>query len=104
MFIVKGVNVFPLGVQAPLSRLRPRLTGEFRIVLDRPPPIDYAPRVLAEVARDVPEAGFAQLAAETTAAIAPDLNFSTAVELVPQGTIASENKTRRLHRAYASEA
>ena len=103
MFIVKGVNVFPLAVQAALSALRPRLTGEFRILLDRPPPIDTPPRVQVEVAREVPEAALADLIAETQAALRKDCNFTAAVEPVPQGTIATEKKTRRLYRVYQGE-
>ncbi len=103
MFIVKGVNVFPLAVQAALSALQPRLTGEFRILLDEPPPIDTAPRVQVEVAREVPEAAVADLIAETQAALRKDCNFTAAIEPVPQGTIATEKKTRRLYRAYQGE-
>lgn len=103
MFIVKGVNVFPLAVQAALSALRPRLTGEFRIVLDSPLPIDYPPRVEVEVARDVPETALADLIAEARAALRKDCNFTARIEPVPQGTIASEKKTRRLYRAYQGE-
>jgi phenylacetate-CoA ligase len=103
MFIVKGVNVFPLAVQAALTALRPRLTGEFRILLDMPPPIDYAPRIQVEVARDVPQAVLADLIAETQAALRKDCNFTAAIEPVPQGTIATEKKTRRLYRVYQGE-
>jgi phenylacetate-CoA ligase len=103
MFIVKGVNVFPLGVQAALSRLRPRLTGEFQIILDQAPPIDYAPRIRVEVDRDVSEAAHAALVAETRDAIARELNFSATIELVPQGSLATEKKTKRLYRAYQGE-
>src|SRR5262249_13151016 len=59
MIIVKGVNVFPLGIQATLMTLRPRLTGEFQVELPRPPPIDYAVPIRVEVAREVPAASHA---------------------------------------------
>lgn len=104
MFIVKGVNVFPLAVQAALAKLRPRLSGEFQIILDRAPPIDYAPRIRAEVARDLPESRHGELVAETKAAIARELNFTAEIELVAQGSIGSEKKLRRLVRAYRGEA
>ena len=96
MFVVKGVNVYPLGVQAVLAALRPRLTGEFQIVLDRPPPFDNDPRIRVEVAREVAGA----LTAEVAAAVRARLGFTPAVEFVAQGGIASEHKTRRLVRAY----
>jgi phenylacetate-CoA ligase len=104
MFIVKGVNVFPLAVQATIVKGQPQLTGEFQIVLDRPLPVDYAPRLLVEVAREVPEHRHAAIIAETEFAIAQNHNFTCSVELVEQGTIATEKKTRRLIRAYLEES
>lgn len=100
MFIVRGVNVFPLGVQDVLYGLRPAITGEFRIVLDAAPPIDYAPRVLVERGTDdAPD-----LAARVAHAIQARLNFTPAVELVEAESLPrAERKTRRLVRAYAGE-
>jgi phenylacetate-CoA ligase len=100
MFVVKGVNIFPTSVQEILTAFRPRLTGEFQIALDQPPPFDYTPRLLVEVARDASEAHRAELTAEITEVIGRKAGFGTRVELVPQGTIASEHKTRRVLRLY----
>lgn len=100
MFIVKGVNVFPLGIQTTLLRLRPRLTGEYQVVLDRPPPFDYPVPVRAEVARDEPAAEHASLAAEAADRLRAEHGFTAAVELVPEGTIASDRKTARVLRPY----
>ncbi|MCP4982644.1 MAG: phenylacetate--CoA ligase [Gammaproteobacteria bacterium] len=100
MFIVKGVNVFPLAVQATITRMRPKLSGEFQIILDRPPPIDYAPRIIVEVARDLPQEQYADLISETIATIANELNFSATVELTEEGSISTEKKSRRLIRDY----
>ena len=100
MFIVKGVNVFPLGVQATITSLRPQLTGEFQIILDRPPPIDYAPRILVEVTADIPQSEYDRIREETSASLASDLNFSADIELVQEGAIATEKKSRRLIRQY----
>jgi hypothetical protein len=76
------------------------LTGEYQIILDRAPPIDYPPRILVEVAKDVPSDRHGDLVAAVTDAIQRDHNFKPAIELVAQGTIATEKKTRRLVRAY----
>jgi phenylacetate-CoA ligase len=103
MFIVKGVNVFPTAIQGELLRLRPRITGEFRVVLDRQPPIDYAVPILVEVAPEVPQAKHAELCREIVAHLQRELNFTSAVELVPSGTLASERKTRRVVRSYRGE-
>jgi phenylacetate-CoA ligase len=100
MFIVKGVNVFPLAVQATLTGLRPRLTGEFQIILHRPPPIDYAPRVLVEVASGFPKEQYNLLVADTMSAISNDLNVSVSIELVEEGSISTEKKSQRLIRDY----
>ena len=102
MFIVKGVNVFPLGIQATLLGLRPRVTGEFQVRLDRPPPIDYPVPVTVEAARDVPPESHAALAAEVAGRLRAEQNFAAAVTLVAEGTIAGEGKTRRVLRSYAA--
>ena len=103
MFIVKGVNVFPLAIQASLMRLAPRVTGEFRVVIDRPPPIDYPVPLAVEVARDVPAARHEELARESWRGSRRDLNFTAAVTLVEPGSIATEGKTRRVIRSYRGE-
>ena len=104
MFIVKGVNVFPLGIQATLMALEPRITGEFQVWLDKPPPIDYPVPIKVEVAREVPEAALTELAAEVARRLQREQNFTAAISLVPQGTIASERKTRRVVRSYRGES
>jgi phenylacetate-CoA ligase len=103
MFIVKGVNVFPLAIQATLLRLQPRITGEFRVVLDRKPPIDYPVPILVEVSPDLPEASHAELRRELAAQLQRELNFTSSIELVTSGTLASEKKTRRVVRTYRGE-
>jgi phenylacetate-CoA ligase len=103
MVIVKGVNVFPLAVQAVLLRLAPRVTGEFRIVIDRPPPIDYPVPIAVEVADDLPVARHAELVQDIVARLRQALDFTAAVELVASGTIATEGKTRRVIRSYRGE-
>jgi phenylacetate-CoA ligase len=103
MFIVKGVNVFPLAVQAVLLRFAPRVTGEFRVIIDRPPPIDYPVPLTVEVAREVPLTERDGLAYEVTVRLQAELNFSAAITLVEPGTIATERKTRRVVRTYRGE-
>jgi phenylacetate-coenzyme A ligase PaaK-like adenylate-forming protein len=103
MFIVKGVNVFPLAIQATLLGLAPRITGEFQVAIDRPPPIDYPVPLSVEVAHDVPAERHEALARDVVARLQADLNFTSAVRLVPAGSIASEGKTRRVIRTYRGE-
>jgi phenylacetate-CoA ligase len=103
MFIVKGVNVFPLSIQAVLMGLAPRVTGEFRVVIDRPPPIDYPVPITVEVARELPAEGRAALAREVETRLKAELNFTAAVTAVAPGGIATERKTRRVIRSYRGE-
>ena len=102
MFVVKGVNVFPTAIQDVLHNLEPRLTCEFQIALDAPPPFDYAPRLLVEVARDLPLDQHTALIRETEALVSRKAGFAARVDLVAQGTIASEHKTKRVLRNYES--
>ena len=104
MIIVKGVNVFPLGIHASLMTLRPRLTGEFQVELPRAPPIDYAVPIKVEVARDIPVAAHGDLAREVAAVLQRMQNFTSIVSLVPQGSLLSEKKLRRVIRAYRGES
>jgi len=103
MFIVKGVNVFPLSIQAVLMKLVPRVTGEFRVDIDRPPPIDYPVPLAVEVSRDLPPTRHEELAREVVERLQTELNFTAEVLLVEPGTIATEGKTRRVIRSYRGE-
>ncbi len=103
MFIVKGVNVFPLAIQASLMTLAPVVTGEFRVLLDRPPPIDYPVPLDVEVARDVAPERRVELAVDIVSRLRSDLNFTAAVTLLDAGSIATDGKTRRVIRTYRGE-
>src|SRR5262249_10657371 len=103
MFIVKGVNVFPGAIHSTLMRFEPRLTGEFQVILDRPPPIDYPVTIRVEVAHQLPGPAHAALIREVADRLQRDHNFTSMVVPVAQGSIASEKKTRRVVRAYRGE-
>ena len=103
MFIVKGVNVFPLGIQEALLTHRPETSAEFFVELAQAPPIDYRPRVCVEVGADVDAGRYSTLARDIESTLRRSCHFSAAVELVAAGSIASEHKTRRLYRAYADK-
>jgi phenylacetate-CoA ligase len=105
MFIVRGVNVFPLAVAAIVNEFRPRLGGEFRIVLSEPPPLVTPPRVLVEVPADTDVHSSRAVADALAARLRDVLVFSADVEPVPPGTFPrSELKTRRVLRAWLGEA
>ena len=100
MFVIKGVNVFPASVQKVLFSLQPSVTGEFYIVLNAIPPIDYPPLVRVEVSNEVDANSHTGIINVIKVAIREQLGFSAEIELVEQGSIASMHKTRRLYRAY----
>ncbi|HEV8676985.1 MAG TPA: AMP-binding protein [Methylomirabilota bacterium] len=104
MFIVKGINVYPLGVQDVLDGFRPELTGEFQILLDDPPPITRDPRLRVEYGESVRPEALARLRERVTRRIRDVLVFTPVVELVPAGSLPrSERKAKRLYRLYQGE-
>ena len=105
MFIVRGINVFPLAVGAIVDEFRPLLSGEYRILLDEPPPLVAPPRLLVESAPGVPADRLAVAAGDLAARIRDVLTFSPAVEVVPFGSYPrGERKTRRLVRTWKGES
>lgn len=100
MFVVKGLNVFPVSVQKVLLSLQPSVTGEFYIVLNTAPPINYSPLIRVEVFNEVGASSHVGIISNIKIAIREQLGFSANIELVEQGSIASMHKTRRLYRAY----
>lgn len=100
MFIVKGVNIFPDAIHAVLVKLAPRLTGEFRVVLDRAPPIDYPVPVHVEVSGETPLALHDDVRRDLIDRLKRELNFTAAIELVAPGSIATGKKARRVVRTY----
>ncbi len=96
MFIVRGVNVFPLAIQDVLLTLRPAVSGEFRVLLEHAPPIDYDP--LLQVEADGIDAD------AIAAAIRSRLGFSPRIELLPPEALPRQAlKTRRLFRLYEGD-
>jgi phenylacetate-CoA ligase len=105
MFIVRGVNVFPLAVQEVVSALRPAATGRVQIVLTKAPPIDYDPLVRVEHQRGIEAEELVQLGERLRREIQSRLNFSARIELVQaDGLAPGEGKVKRLVRAYEEVA
>ena len=100
MVVIKGVNIFPMAIQKTLLAMQPRLTGEFQMVLDKAPPIDYLPILKIEVASDQPVAALPQLTEDVALQLYKQLGFSANIEFVKAGEIASEHKTKRVIRNY----
>jgi phenylacetate-CoA ligase len=100
MFIVKGVNIFPQSIQAVILKLGSWVTGEYQVVLDRPPPIDYPVPVRVEVAAGVPDSQHPLLSTEIAHRLQQALNFTPAIRLEPAGTFATGLKVKRVVRMY----
>lgn len=104
MFIVKGINVYPLGVQDVIMGMRPALTGEFQIVLADPPPITYNPLIRVEYGESVGAAELDDLSARLARRIRDIFVFTPEIELLPPGSLPrTERKAKRLYRLYLGE-
>ncbi|HVB20825.1 MAG TPA: AMP-binding protein [Ktedonobacteraceae bacterium] len=100
MLVVRGINVFPTGVGNTLARLSDRLSGEFQIVVDHPPPHQYL-RVRVELAQHVNSEQVGDLPIQIIQALREHLNFRSEPEFVPYGTLPrTEQKARRVIKAY----
>ncbi|MCU4652118.1 phenylacetate--CoA ligase family protein [Roseibacterium sp. SDUM158016] len=98
MIVVRGLNMFPTMVAAVVNGF-PELSGDYRIVLDAPPPHHVMP-VHAELAKGRIDDG--TLAQRLEAALKAKLGATARVTIVPAGTFpATEGKTRRVLRTYA---
>jgi phenylacetate-CoA ligase len=104
MFIVKGINVYPLGVQDVILSMRPALTGEFQILLRDPPPITEAPLVRVEYGAAVRGEELESLRDRVARRIRDALVFTPRIELLPPGALPrTERKAKRLYRLYKGE-
>jgi phenylacetate-CoA ligase len=97
MVVVRGLNMFPTMVAGVLNRFA-ALSGEYRIVLDHPPPYDVLP-VEVELAEG--QGGEVGLAASVEAAIKAELGATARVTVLPPRSLPrTEGKTRRVRRTY----
>jgi phenylacetate-CoA ligase len=100
MLHVRGVNVFPTGVGNTLAHLSDRLSGEFQIIVDHPPPHQYL-RMRVELAQSLESDQVEDLPQQIVQALREQLNFRAEPELVPYGTLPrTEQKARRVIKTY----
>lgn len=100
MVVVRGLNMFPTMVAAVLNEM-PALSGDYRIMLDTPPPYDALP-VKAELADGVDDTP--ELARNVEQAIKARLGASAKVSLCPAHTFPrTEGKTKRVIRSYQND-
>ena len=97
MVVVRGLNMFPTMVAAVVAGFDV-LSGDYRIVLDHPPPYDHLP-VCIELAKAAePPSGLAEA---VEAAIKAKLGATARVTVLPHGAFPlTEGKTRRVLKEY----
>jgi len=97
MVVVRGLNLFPTMVAAVISAFG-ELSGDYRIVLDRPPPYDFLP---LEVELAEGQAGADALSEKVAQAIKTRLGATARVKLLPPASLpVTEGKTKRVVRTY----
>ena len=104
MFIVRGINVYPLAVGSVVATFRPDVSGAFQVVLRDAPPHAQPPLVRVELAGPLAADAADRLAARIADRIRELLVFTPEVDLVPVDTLPrTETKARRIVRAYLEE-
>jgi phenylacetate-CoA ligase len=96
MLKVKGVIVYPAAIDSVIASFIPRVTGEFRIALDEPPPRVVPPlKLRIERGVETPKSAVAELEKEIVKALKERLKFSPAIIwLEPNHLERSTHKTR----------
>jgi phenylacetate-CoA ligase len=95
MVVVRGLNLFPTMVATVVSEM-PELSGDYRIMLDGPPPYDRLPLHVerAPGVHDAPD-----LAARIASSIKSKLGATAEVTVLPFGSFpVTEGKTKRVIR------
>jgi phenylacetate-CoA ligase len=87
MLIVRGVNVFPSAIRDVVASFSPETNGHLRILLDRPGPLASPPLAVEVEAEPAGHDGPSGLAARIAAQVRARLAVSTAVTLVPVGSL-----------------
>ena len=98
MVVVRGLNMFPTMVAAVVTSFK-EMSGDYRIVLDTPPPYDLLP-VHAELAEGIQDDDNT-LSLRLEKRFKQELGATIRVKTVPYGTFPrTEGKTKRVIRSY----
>ena len=97
MLIVKGVNVYPEAVKRELLKFRPRLTGAFRIILDKHGPLVSPPlKLKVEHSEEVEKTELGVFEKELQAHFKQHLRVTPKILWVERGVIPRETKKTKL--------
>jgi phenylacetate-CoA ligase len=101
LLIVKGVKIYPAAARSVIAAFAPRTTGEFRIVLDGPPPRVEPPlRLKVERGPDAREGDDAALSADIGRAMHDRLSVRPDIAVVAPGELErSSHKTNLIEIA-----
>jgi len=96
MLKVKGVIVYPAAIDSVISSFIPRVTGEFRIALDEPPPRVVPPlKLRIERGVETPKSAVGELEKEIVKTLKERLKFTPEIIwLEPNNLERSTHKTR----------
>jgi phenylacetate-CoA ligase len=97
MVVIRGLNLFPTMVAAVINKFQ-ELSGEYRIVLNQPPPYDFLP-VQVELAKGQPAGG--EIGSFVEQAIKSKLGAKARVTVLSAASFpVTEGKTSRVLRTY----
>ncbi len=102
MLIVKGVNVYPAALKNTITKFTPRVTGEFRIMLDEKPPRVPPPlKLQVEHGHDLSASDLEELGRDIREDMHDSLRVTPAIEFVPPDTFErSSHKSQYFIRRY----
>ena len=102
MLKVKGVMIYPPAVEGVINAFVPRVTGEFRIVLDEPPPRVIPPlKLKVEYGEHIKEEQLETLAEEITEEMHRRVKIRPRIIWIPPKTLERFLKKKKLfERTY----
>ena len=102
MLKVKGVMVYPIMIKSVLETFMPRITGQFRIVLDQPPPRVEPPlKLKVERGAGFPSDKLEQLAAEISSTMSTKIKVNPTITWVEPGELErSTYKGKTFEKTY----
>jgi phenylacetate-CoA ligase len=102
MLIVKGVNIYPAALKNSIAKFIPKATGEFRILLDSPPPLVKPPlRMKIEYAEGLEAEEINQLDKDIRGDMHQNLQVTPSIEFVPSGTFErATHKSQYIEKLY----
>ncbi len=97
MLKIKGVMIYPPAIEGVVNRFVPRVTGEFRIVLDEPPPRVVPPlKLKVEYGEGIEEGALEALTDEITEEMHRSIKIRPKITWIPPKTLERFVKKKKL--------